>query len=68
MKLLYLSIAITLVILNLNFIHCYVQVELKKSMAKFHHEYLKNLKFLQVNRFGRKFSSFLEEKNYKKQA
>jgi hypothetical protein len=43
----------------------FVQIELKKSTAKYHHEYLKALKFMQTNKYGRKevFSSFLEEKD-----
>lgn len=41
---------------------CFIQIELKKSTAKYHHEYLKSLKFMQVNQKDR-FSSFLEEKD-----
>jgi hypothetical protein len=43
----------------------FVQIELKKSTAKYHHEYLKSLKFMQTNIYGKKevFSSFLEEKD-----
>ena len=43
----------------------FVQIELKKSTAKYHHEYLKALKFMQTNLYGKKelFSSFLEEKD-----
>lgn len=43
----------------------FVQIELKKSTAKYHHEYLKALKFMQTNKYGKKeiFSSFLEEKD-----
>ena len=43
----------------------FVQIELKKSTAKYHHEYLKALKFMQTNIYGKKevFSSFLEEKD-----
>lgn len=40
----------------------FIHIELKKSTAKYHHEYLKSLKFLQVNGKN-KFSSFLEEKD-----
>jgi len=41
---------------------CFIHIELKKSTAKYHHEYLKALKFMQINRLD-KFSSFLEEKD-----
>lgn len=43
----------------------FVQIELKKSTAKYHHEYLKALKFMQTNIYGKKevYSSFLEEKD-----
>jgi len=41
---------------------CFIHIELKKSTAKYHHEYLKTLKFMQINRID-KFSSFLEEKD-----
>ena len=44
---------------------CFVHIELKKSEAKYHHDYLKSLKFMQVNsqKFKNNFSSFLEEKD-----
>lgn len=41
---------------------CFIHIELKKSTAKYHHEYLKSLKFMQVNQKNQ-FSSFLEEKD-----
>jgi len=42
----------------------FIQIELKKSEAKYHHEYLKSLKFMQINsRTKKKYSSFLEEKD-----
>jgi len=41
---------------------CFIQIELKKSTAKYHHEYLKALKFMQVNQKN-EFTSFLEEKD-----
>jgi len=46
---------------SLSFVH----IELKKSTAKYHHEYLKALKFMQTNNYGKKevFTSFLEEKD-----
>ncbi len=42
----------------------FIQIELKKSEANYHHEYLKSLKFMQINSKSKeKFSSFLEEKD-----
>ncbi len=59
MKQLFLLLSILSQFISFN--ECLVQIELKKSMAKFHHEYLKNLKFVQINS-ERFLSSFLEEK------
>lgn len=39
----------------------FVHIELKKSTAAYHSEYLKSLKFLQKN-INQSLSSFLEEK------
>jgi hypothetical protein len=52
-------------ILLITEIFSFVQIELKKSTAKYHHEYLKALKFMQTNKYGKKevFTSFLEEKD-----
>ena len=50
---------------NISFISSLIQIELKKSMAKYHTEYLLNLKFHQINTYSKsydKFASFLEEK------
>lgn len=56
------TLGLVFIINYLHFANGLVQIELKKSMAKFHHEYLKNLKFTQVNqRFHRYSASFLEE-------
>ena len=38
-------------------------IELKKSMAKYHTEYLLNLKFRQMNMFSHKIDSFLEDQD-----
>jgi len=39
-----------------------IQIELKKSVAKFHNQYLKTLKFIQVYSKNEFFTSFLEDK------
>jgi len=46
----------------LRFSECFVQIELKKSSAKYKSEYLKSLKFFQKNQFKQQYSSFLHMK------
>jgi len=47
----------------LTFSNCLIQIELKKSLAKYHSEYLMTLKLQQIlKKKGSHFSSFLEEK------
>jgi hypothetical protein len=47
---------------NINHVHGFIHIELKKSTAKYKSEYLKSLKFLQKN-IVNPVSSFLEEKD-----
>lgn len=50
-----------IIILNINsFVYSFTHIDLKKSDAEYHHEYLKSLKFIQVNK-KQKYSSFLEQ-------
>jgi hypothetical protein len=58
---LYLSILVFL--LTWSFSESLIQIELKKSVAKFHHKYLQSFKFIQVNSQTEIFTSFLEEKD-----
>lgn len=55
----------SLFIILIGYSYAFVQIELKKSTAEYHHKYLKALKFMQTNMYGKKevFSSFLEEKD-----
>ena len=52
-----------LFLLSIQQLSCFVHIKLQKSTSKYHHEYLKNLKFLQVLSRTSKSSSFLEEKD-----
>ena len=59
----YKSICILLIIIYSTFTDCLIQIELKKSLAKYHSEYLMSLKLQQIFKQKRsKFTSFLEEK------
>jgi hypothetical protein len=55
----YLVLVVLLTLFYLN--DCFVHIELKKSTAKYKSEYLKSLKFQQLNIINP--SSFLEEKD-----
>jgi len=56
-------LGVLVLFLYLEALECLIQIELKKSLAKFHHEYLKSLKFMQVYTKNEIFTSFLEEKD-----
>lgn len=58
------SFCILLIIIYITtFTDCLIQIELKKSLAKYHSEYLMSLKLQQIYKQKRsKFTSFLEEK------
>ena len=59
----YRSICILILFICSTFTNCLIQIELKKSLAKYHSEYLMTLKLQQIlKRKGSKFTSFLEEK------
>jgi hypothetical protein len=50
-------------LLLINNITTITHIELKKSSAKYHHEYLQSLKFMQLNSNKSAYTSFLEEKD-----
>ena len=52
---------IFIMVISITLIHSFTHISLKKSTAKYRHEYLKSLKFLQRNLISS--SSFLEEKD-----
>jgi len=56
-------IYLLVLIISFSISDCLVQIELIKHMAKFHHQYLKALKFTQVSSKSTIYSSFLEEKD-----
>jgi hypothetical protein len=57
-----LNLIVTMFFALLNFCSSVVHIELKKSTAKYHSDYLKSLKFIQKNIIN-PVSSFLEEKD-----
>ena len=59
----YKSLCLLILFIYSTLTNCLIQIELKKSMAKYHSEYLMTLKLQQIlKRKGSKFTSFLEEK------